>query len=105
VRLYGRLLAAGARIFEYNRTMLHYKAMVVDSTWATVGTTNFDNRSFAHNEESNICFMDPQRVAELEAVMKQDLALSDGVDEREWSRRGLLAKSQEVVAALLEHQV
>ena len=58
VRLFGRLLEAGVEIFEYNRTMLHHKTMVVDGIWATIGTTNFDNRSFAFNEESNITFVD-----------------------------------------------
>jgi hypothetical protein len=51
VRLYGPLLEAGIEILEFNRTMLHQKTMVVDARWATVGTTNFDYRSFAHNEE------------------------------------------------------
>ena len=58
VRLYGPLLEAGIEILEYNRTMLHHKTMVVDGVWATVGTTNFDNRSFAHNEENNVCVYD-----------------------------------------------
>ena len=58
VRLFGRLLAAGIEIQEYNRTMLHHKTMVVDGRWVTIGTANFDNRSFAHNEESNVCFFD-----------------------------------------------
>ncbi len=55
-RLFGRLLAAGIEIQEFNRTMLHHKTMVVDGRWVTLGTANFDNRSFAHNEESNVCF-------------------------------------------------
>ena len=58
VRLYGPLLEAGIEILEFNRTMLHQKTMVVDARWATVGTTNFDNRSFAHNEENNVCVYD-----------------------------------------------
>ena len=57
VRLFGRLLAAGIEIQEYNRTMLHHKTMVVDGRWVTVGTANFDNRSFAHNEESNVVLL------------------------------------------------
>lgn len=105
VRLYGRLLDVGARVFEYNRTMLHYKTMVVDSRWATVGTTNFDNRSFAHNEESNVCFMDRERVGELETVMRRDLAQSDPIDRKQWARRGVFLRSQEVLASLLEYQV
>ena len=65
VRLFGRLLAANIEIQEFNRTMLHQKTMVVDRRWVTVGTTNFDNRSFAHNEESNVCCFDerPSRAA------------------------------------------
>ena len=60
VRLYGPLLEAGIQILEYNHTMLHQKTMVVDGVWSTVGTTNFDSRSFAHNEENNVCFCDVQ---------------------------------------------
>ena len=57
VQLYGPLLKAGIDIFEYNHTMLHQKTMVVDGVWSTVGTTNFDSRSFAHNEENNVCVL------------------------------------------------
>jgi phosphatidylserine/phosphatidylglycerophosphate/cardiolipin synthase-like enzyme len=46
-RCYEQLLACGARIFEYRRTMLHAKVLLVDSHWVTVGSVNFDNRSFA----------------------------------------------------------
>jgi cardiolipin synthase len=105
IRLFGKLLALGVHVYEYNRTMLHHKAMVVDSCWATVGTTNFDNRSFAHNEESNVCFTDAALVAELEQVIREDIDVSDPVSPEAWQRRGLLARSQEIVASLLEHQV
>src|SRR5262249_12580997 len=68
IHLYGPLLEAGIEIHEYNRTMLHQKTMVVDSTWATIGTTNFDSRSFSLDEESNVCVCD-RRIAEtLEAI-------------------------------------
>jgi len=43
---YKTLLDAGVRIFEYQPTMLHAKSLVVDGAWASVGTVNFDNRSF-----------------------------------------------------------
>jgi cardiolipin synthase len=79
--------------------------MVVDSMWATIGTTNFDNRSFAHNEESNLCFTDPRLVADLEASLRADLAVAEPVRAETWRRRGLLTRSQELVASLLEHQV
>ena len=70
VRLFGRLLAAGVEIQEFNRTMLHHKTMVVDRRWVTVGTTNFDNRSFAHNEESNVCFFDRGLADELNGFFR-----------------------------------
>ena len=74
VRLFGPLLRAGIEILEYNRTMLHHKTMVVDDVWATVGTTNFDNRSFAHNEENNVCFYDRELAGMLRDTFLADLA-------------------------------
>src|SRR5215510_5485256 len=48
---YGRMLLGGIQIFEYMAALMHAKTMVVDGVWASVGSTNFDNRSFALNEE------------------------------------------------------
>ena len=105
IRLYGALLQAGIEILEYNRTMMHHKVMVVDGVWATVGTTNFDNRSFAHNEESNVCVFSPAMCAEMEASFMGDVKACDRVDLERWRRRGLLARAGEHLASLLEDQV
>jgi cardiolipin synthase len=105
IRLFGRLLRAGIEIYEYNHTMLHQKSMVVDGVWGTVGTTNFDNRSFAHNEENNVCFFDPSLVAALQAAFDADLAHCDRVTLEAWEARGWWAWSQELVAAFLQEQV
>lgn len=105
VRLYGRLLRAEIEILEYSRTMLHQKTMVVDGIWATVGTTNFDNRSFAHNEETNVCFYDPRLVEQLEQTFLADVRNCTRVELVAWQKRGLWAKSQEFVAAFLQEQV
>jgi cardiolipin synthase len=104
VRLYGRLLAAGIDIFEYNRTMLHHKTMVVDGVWVTIGTANFDNRSFAHNEESNVGIFDRGLGRHLQKVFCADMAVADRVDRRTWKRRGIWAQTQEFVASFLEEQ-
>jgi len=104
-RLYGRLLEAGIEIYEYQTTLLHQKTMVVDSVWATVGTTNFDSRSFAHNEESNVCFNDDHLVARMEATFRDDLTACKRVELDAWRRRGVWAKAQEFVAAFLQEQV
>ena len=74
VRLYGHLLRAGIGILEFNRSMLHQKVMVVDGVWATVGTTNFDNRSFAHNEESNVCVYDRGLATQFQRAFREDMA-------------------------------
>ena len=60
-RMYGQLLEAGVRIFEYEPGMTHVKALLVDELWAVIGTTNFDNRSFEHNDEVNVAFRDAAR--------------------------------------------
>lgn len=104
VRLYGNLLRAGIMILEFNRTMLHNKTMVVDEVWSTVGTTNFDNRSFAHNEENNLCVYDRQFAARLIELFEQDIAGCEPVDYERWRRRGVLARAQELVAATLTEQ-
>lgn len=104
IRLYGRLLRAGIEIFEYNRTMLHQKTMVVDGRWSTVGTANFDNRSFAHNEESNVCVMDAGTATQLERTFLADAEACDRVTLERWTHRGAWARAQELLAALFEEQ-
>lgn len=105
IRLYGRLLEAGIEIYEYHRTMLHHKTMVVDGVWGTVGTTNFDSRSFVHNEESNVCFHDARLVAEMEQMFRDDLAACQRITLDAWRHRGVLARGQEFIAAFLQEQV
>ena len=104
VRLFGRLLDAGIEILEYNRTMLHHKTMVVDGLWVTIGTTNFDNRSFAHNEETNVCFLDRDLAAQLHGVFLGDIGACARVRRDAWARRGLWARAQELVASFLQEQ-
>jgi cardiolipin synthase A/B len=104
VRLFGPLLRAGIEIQEFNRTMLHHKTMVVDRQWVTIGTTNFDNRSFAHNEESNVCCFDPALAAQLHEIFLEDVGGCERVMLKDWQRRGLRARTQELVASFLQEQ-
>jgi cardiolipin synthase len=105
VRLFGRLLAAGIEVQEFNRTMLHHKTMVVDRRWVTLGTANFDNRSFAHNEESNVCVFDSALAAQLHDIFLDDLAGCERLTHERWSRRGGWVRAQEFVASFLQEQV
>jgi cardiolipin synthase len=105
VRKYGQLLEAGVEIYEFQPTMLHQKTMVVDGLWATVGTANFDNRSFALNEESNVCFHDPALVDQLCAAFLADLTRCRAIRLSDWKRRGIWQKAKEQWASLVEDQM
>jgi cardiolipin synthase len=102
---YGELLEAGVEIYSYNRTMLHHKVMIVDGLWSTVGTTNFDNRSFALNDENNVCVYDRAFAADLTADFMADLAASDRITLEAWRNRGLKSRLFEFVASTLKEQV
>lgn len=105
LRLYGALLDAGVELLEYNRTMMHHKIMIVDGLWSTVGTANFDNRSFSHNEESNVCVCDAGFARELIATFEQDAAVCQRVTKDAWQRRGVFEKSLEALASFVQDQV
>jgi cardiolipin synthase A/B len=70
----------------------------------TLGTANFDNRSFAHNEESNVCFFDRGLAEQLHAIFLDDLKGSEQLTIERWRRRGGWARAQEIVAAVLQEQ-
>jgi cardiolipin synthase A/B len=105
VRLYGPLLDAGIEILEYNRSMLHHKVMVVDGCWMTIGTSNFDNRSFAHNEESNLSIVNGEEARRFEARFDQDRAACAVVRKAAWEQRGVGWRLQELLASVFREQV
>jgi cardiolipin synthase len=105
VRLYGALLDAGVELLEYNRTMMHHKIMIVDGLWCTVGTANFDNRSFSHNEESNVCLCDAAFAQELIATFEKDAAVCERVTKDAWQRRGLVERTLEAFSSFVQDQV
>jgi cardiolipin synthase len=70
---WGDLLAAGIEIFEYQPTMYHCKVMIVDALWVSVGSTNFDSRSFSLNDEANLNISDRPFAERQVAIFQQDL--------------------------------
>lgn len=104
IHLYGKLLKAGIEIYEYNRTMLHQKTMVVDGVWSTIGTTNFDNRSFALNEESNISVHNRALAKELEDIFFKDLPACEQVTLASWSHRGWKTRVLGAVCVFIKQQ-
>ena len=103
-RMYGELLEGGIRIYEYRPAMTHTKALMVDATWAVIGTTNIDNRSFEHNDEVNVALRERGVTARLERDFEADLAASDEVTAKMWHRRSPLEKMVGPIAWLLERQ-
>jgi len=103
-RLYGQLLEKGVRIFEYQPGMTHAKVLMVDERWAVLGTTNFDNRSFEHNDEVNVAFRDQDVAARLRRDFEADLAQSTEITNDAWLRRPLLEKALKPLSWILERQ-
>jgi cardiolipin synthase len=84
---YDTLLGQGIVIAEYQPTMMHVKAMVVDGIWSIVGTANFDNRSLELNDELIVSVQDPQLAATLTAAFEADLKRSKVLDLQSWRGR------------------
>jgi len=102
---WGRLLRAGVRIYEYEPTMFHRKLMIVDETWVSVGSANFDNRSFRLNDEANLNVFDREFAAEEVAVFNQDKAKAREVTYDDWKHRPLSMKALDAAAALSRSQI
>jgi cardiolipin synthase len=92
---YERLMQRGIEIYEYQPTMMHAKAMIVDGAWSVFGSANFDNRSLELNDEMNMAVSDPGLAARLLADFEQDLTRARRLTPDDWRRRSLLEKSRE----------
>jgi len=102
---WGPLLDAGIEIYEYQPTMYHCKVMVVDDLWVSVGSTNFDSRSFRLNDEANLNICDANVAREQNRIFEEDKAKSKRVTLEAWKQRPLSEKLKENLAALLRFQL
>lgn len=102
---WGPLLQAGAEIYEYQPSMYHCKVMIVDQLMVSVGSTNFDNRSFRLNDEANLNVYDKAFSERQTRVFEEDLKKSRRVTYEEWRERPLRERVAERMAALLESQL
>ena len=102
---WGKLLQAGAEIYLYQPTMYHCKVLIVDELWTSVGSTNFDNRSFVINDEANLNVYDRDFALEQVRMFERDLAQSRRVTLAEWQGRPWIEKLWSRVAGLLSSQL
>ena len=97
---WGPLLEAGIEFYEYQPTMYHCKVLLVDEFLTSVGSTNFDNRSFALNDEANLNVFDAAFAARQVEVFEQDLERAQRVTLEQWRNRPLSEKLIEPLMAM-----
>ncbi len=103
--LWDELLDAGIRLSQFAPARLHWKLMVVDRLWTTVGSMNFDNRSFSLNDEANLNVLDAEFAAEQLAIFAVDEQRAERVSRSRWKRRLPFQRLMERLASLARSQV
>ena len=102
---WGDLLRAGVEFYEYQPTFFHCKVMVVDELWVTLGSSNFDDRSFSVNDEANLNVHDRAFAVEQARIFEEDLRSSRRVTYEQWRERPWTEKLWEATAGLFRSQL
>jgi cardiolipin synthase len=89
---WGRLLEAGVKVYEYQPTMYHVKIVMVDEHWATLGSANFDERSFQLNDETNVNVYERKFVEQQIALFELDRLRSRPITLAQWQGRPVQMK-------------
>jgi cardiolipin synthase len=92
---YGRLLAQGIEIYEYQPAMMHAKVVVIDDALTIVGSANFDNRSLELNDELNVAVFDRALAARLLVDIERDIGRSQRLELARWRARPLHIRARE----------
>ncbi|MCU1350061.1 MAG: cardiolipin synthetase [Acidobacteria bacterium] len=104
-RFYGPLLAMGARVWEHTRSGLHQKVMIVDRQWCSIGSANFDPRSFRLNDEITVAMCDRAVAAELLRAFQEDLTGAEEWTLAAWNVRTWRHRMQDRLSALAKRQL
>jgi|SRR5665213_133791 len=104
-RAWGPLLESGVEIHEYEPTMFHCKMLIFDHYMVSVGSTNFDMRSFELNDEASLNVYDAGFAERMTEVFEEDLKASTPYDLQRWRRRPWLEKMAEVILIPLKSQL
>lgn len=102
---WGELLDAGVEIYEYQPTMYHCKVLIVDDLWVSVGSTNFDDRSFRLNDEANLNIYDAAFAVAQVQDFERDKALSKLITRAEFEERSAIGKFFDQLAGMLRRQL
>jgi cardiolipin synthase A/B len=104
-RAWGPLLKSGVEIYEYDPTMLHCKMLIFDHYMVSVGSTNFDMRSFELNDEASLNVYDADFAQRMTEVFEADLKASTPYDYQQWQHRPWLEKVAEIVVIPIRSQL
>lgn len=102
---WGRLLDAGVEFYRYEPAMYHCKVMIVDDAFATIGSVNFDNRSFAINDEVNVNILDRGVAADQLRVFRDDLKHSEPLTAKEFESRPVWQKAVDEFCGMFRSQL
>jgi cardiolipin synthase len=102
---YDRLIGVGIEIYEYCPTMLHAKTLTVDGIWSSVGSVNFDNRSFQLHDEVSLCVQSEEFAGTLHEVFERDLDSSERIDPDAWADRPVTQHARERVTKYLRREL
>ena len=104
-RTWGPLLQSGVEIHEYEPTMLHCKMLIFDHYMVSVGSTNFDMRSFELNDEASLNIYNLKCAERMTNVFENDLKASTPYDLQRWQRRPWLERIAEVILIPIKSQL
>jgi cardiolipin synthase len=99
------LLDAGVLIYEFQPSLYHCKVLIVDDVWVSVGSTNFDNRSFRLNDEANLNVYDAVFAAEQASIFERDKNVSRLMTRRDFKNRSIFGKMFDAVAGILREEL
>ena len=102
---WAELLDAGVEIYEYQPTMYHCKVLIVDDVWTSVGSTNFDDRSFRLNDEANLNIYDHDFALQQIKVFEDDLKQAKQITRESFKERSAVGKAVDELAGLLRRQL
>ncbi|MEO8672785.1 MAG: phospholipase D-like domain-containing protein [Tahibacter sp.] len=104
-RTWGPLLQAGIGIHVYEPTMLHCKMLIFDGSMVSVGSTNFDMRSFELNDEASLNIYDSGFAQQMTEVMEQDLGHATVYTFEDWNNRSWAQRFAELVTIPIRSQL
>ena len=102
---FGALLEGGVRIFEYGRSLLHQKVMTIDGVWSSVGSTNFDDRSFELNDEATLGIFEERIAHQLEQIFERDRKHCSEYTLDAWKKRSVRHKLTDAAAFAVNEQL